>query len=359
MPDFSALWNQVHDRISHSTRQPPSTITIPRERVSQSLPLGAAFVRDQNYFQVLINEMYLVDQRKWFDVIDPMVFVASEFTYDKKVQTVPFMVGPSLMEQHGREKTPSGMVFSDTSVSGLFPYRGGGLTLTVVLCQVQVDNYARRLLRVVESVAKSLDFSPVLSPYTKMADVVLEGFTALLEGGATTPLVGLRHQFSPNASIPFEPGYFVLIDKPDVNPDTLWVKDRRLMKGPSEAEATPYREADYVLYSVVGPADNKRDDLDTLPFSDMWDLVRKEALVPKEQNFDNARLIMASLYQKVALSPDLTQAQADELAEEYNSRMRTLHQKSVDLAKRGPAAEREAPDPMDAVRSRALSILRS
>ena len=84
----------------------------------------AVFQSDQHYFQVRINEMYLKYSRNWFSRYDPMVFVVSEFTYDKKAEAVPFVVGQQMMEKF-EKNTPTGMIFSDTRVAGVHPYRGG------------------------------------------------------------------------------------------------------------------------------------------------------------------------------------------------------------------------------------------
>ena len=185
MADITALWKTVTDGLSQhvvqSTRQLPSAVRIPDDHSEQKGQLGQLFERDQHYFNVVINEMFLANSRKWFTMIDPMVFVVSEFTYNKmKDFAVPFIVGPSMLNQFGGEKIPAGMIFRDTPVSGTFPYRGDGLALSVVLCQLSVGNYASEILNVIESAAKVLDFSPILSPYTKVAEIVLEGFNTLL-----------------------------------------------------------------------------------------------------------------------------------------------------------------------------------
>lgn len=117
-----------------------------------------------------------------------------------------------------------GILLRNTNVSGLRPYRGGGLTLTVVLCQSN-NNLLRPLLEVIESVSGALDFSPVLSPYMKIANVLMDGFQMLDDSNGVTPIVGLRDSFGPSVNIPFQPGYYALIDTPGVDPKQLWVVD--------------------------------------------------------------------------------------------------------------------------------------
>jgi len=62
-----------------------------------------------------------------------MVFVSSELSYDSAEIAVPFVVGPSMIKG---QQTPVGMVFSDTRVAGIHPYRGGRLIVTVILYSV-------------------------------------------------------------------------------------------------------------------------------------------------------------------------------------------------------------------------------
>ncbi len=357
MANITALWKTVTDGISQhvvqSKRQLPSTVRIPDDHGEQKDQLGQPFERDQHYFHVVINEMFLAEKRKWFTLIDPLVFVVSEFTYDKKELVVPFIVGPSLLNQFGGEKIPPGMIFKDTSVSGTFPYRGGGLKLSVVLCQLSVGNYASELLQVIESASKVLDFSPLLSPYANVAGIVLQGFNTLLRLNGTKPLIGLRQPFDPNAGIPFVPSFFALIDEPDVDPQMLWVIGNRLMQGKSKAEATPYRTSDFVLYSVVRPMENLRDDLDTLPFAPLWDQVVSEAGRGTKDAYKSAKANLLSLTQTITLSPDLTAPQRTMLKKSYADQMVLAYEAAVGQALRGEAK----PDEFAEARDESLALL--
>jgi hypothetical protein len=52
---------------------------------------------------VRINQLFLAASRQWFVQYDPLVFVVSEFTYNTAVTTVPFVVGPSMMETYDQQ----------------------------------------------------------------------------------------------------------------------------------------------------------------------------------------------------------------------------------------------------------------
>lgn len=360
MATISQLWNSINTKIINSPRQVPSTVAILRDHIdgNQEGELDFSFKKDQHYFQVIINEMFLANARQWFNQIDPIVYVVSEFTYNGEIHIVPFIVGPGLIKKLGvPDEYNSGILLRNTNVSGLRPYRGGGLTLTTVLCQSN-NNLLRPLLDVIESVSGALDFSPVLSPYTKIAGVLMDGFEALFNSDGVTPLVGLRDSFGPKVNVPFQPGYFALIDAPDIDPQKLWVKDRKLMTGDSMMSAKPVRDVDYVLYSISNPPDNSRDDIDTLPFSEQWEQVKKEAATPVDDpDYKNAKIKMINLYQDIVISPDLTDSQADSLAEKFKQRMVAIHMQAISMGTLGPEEETPEETRRAEARKAALDIL--
>jgi hypothetical protein len=342
------IWN----RITHAPSCVPVMVPIHREHVHGE-QLGQAFSPNEHYFQVRINEMYLTDSRQWFSVIDPMVFVVSEFIYDKKVETVPFIVGPAMMKQFEKQIPPR-MIFSNTRVAGLHPYRGGRLCLSVILYQVQRKNYAQELLHIIESVATVLDFSTVLSSYLKLANVVLDGIESLLGLEGTVPLIGHRSELDPDAGDHLEPTYFALIDMPDSQPDpnALWVRDHHLLFGASLDTATPFRSADFVLYSITQASE--RNDVTTLPFYSLYEQVIQEAMKPDDISYRGAKAAMTALAQKMILSPDLTATQADKLADQYAKEMKRVHDKAVDWSYLGPA---KATSEVDKKLRQAVTIL--
>jgi hypothetical protein len=329
MPGIAQLFQKVATAIKGSPRQSPSTITIPRNHIDENLngALDKSFKKDEHYFEVVINEMYLMNARNWLRLIDPVVFVVSEFTYDGKQQVTPFLVGPSLLKDKGiPDQLARGMIFRNTSASrGPRVYRGGSLTLSIVLCEAEGDNVLRPMLRVIETAAAALDFSPVLGPYLKVANVVMDGFESLFNSNGVLPLVGLRDSYGPNFAEPLRTSYFALLDLPNVDARTLWVRGKQLWQGASFDAAQPYRSSDYVLYSITGAADNARDDTDTLPFFAQWQEVKQLATSRDTRDWESAAIAMAGLAQSVLCSPDLTDNQASELVDKYRTKMETLH----------------------------------
>jgi hypothetical protein len=297
--DLANDWKTIWSNIQTGSPEIPGMVEIPTTNFDHNIDgLDVKFFEpNQDYFQVVINEMYLTAGRKWFDRIAPSVFVVSEFTYSRQRLTTPVFIGPSRIQELKSEKQPKGVIYRDYGL-GLYPYRGGGVTLYLALCEVGIGDAApKQLLRIVENTAKALDFSPALNPYTKVASLVIDGFKGLVDASGITPLISVRQSFGANMNIQFKPSFFVLLDDPEVNPQSLWVRNRQLMQGKDAEHLIPYRDTGYVLYSIVKPEHNKRDDLQTLPFSDLWERVKEEANGRTDKQHENARVLMADLYQ--------------------------------------------------------------
>ena len=207
--------------------------------------------------------------------------------------------------------------------------------LSIILCRVESENYAKGLLRLVENAATAFDFSTVLSTYVKVAGVLLDGVETLFDLGGTESLMGIRREFDPDAGRALEPSFFVLIDKPEsqVDVNQLWVRENQLVYGLSLSEAKPFREADYVLYSIVQTSE--RQDETMLPFYPLYEQVKQWASRSDESSWQQAKANMATLYQTLVLSPDLTPMHARKLINTYVAEMRQLHSEAIGLGSLG------------------------
>jgi len=345
----------IWDSIRQSSAQMPTRVVITRDHVDEEVrsKLGTDLQPHEDYFQVRVNEMFLTYDRKWFAAYAPMVFTIAEFTYNQEMQTVPFVVGPTMMKQLFGNDIPPHMIFSNTRVAGLHPYRGGRLVLTIVLYRVQRKNYGDQFLQIIESAAGVLDFSTTLSTYVKIAGVVLDGIEALLGLGKTNPLVGLRIELDRDAGDKMEPSYFGLINMPEGELDTnkLWVnKEQQLVYGNSMTSATPFRNADYVLYSLIQTP--VRSDETTLPFYPSYKRVIDAAMESNTSDkWDVTKAYMADLNKTLRFSPDLTTKQYEELRKRYIDEMVKAHEQSVAESDLGPAEE------VDSEIREAISIL--
>ena len=353
---FSDRIQNIFGALKATPARLPSRIQIPADRVDKPEALGPALEKDKNYFQVRVNEMFLTNQRQWFQTIDPMVFVSSEFTYDSAQVTIPFIVGPSMVKG---QQTPAGMVFSDTRVAGIHPYRGGRLALTVILYSIVRANYARQFLNMVENVAGALDFSTAVATYAKFAGALLDGVEALAGMNGTVPIVGHRREIDPDAGDDMAPGYFALVDMPEDELRKnykLFVRENHLCYGDSVATAREFRAADYVLLNISSRAD--RSDTDSLAFHPLWQRVLKEASVPKADNWESAKSNMLSLYQTMVLSPDLIRDHARRLANDYGDEMQSIFNDAVKQAKRSGKPKPGVADEMGDFREESLRFLK-
>ena len=349
-----AFFKNLHEGV----RRDPVRVAIPashvrvKDKTGTLVPdeaIGTSLTPGEHYFQVLVNEMYLRYSRKWWVDYDAMVFAVSEFIYKGEFQTVPFIIGPAMMKKYTQEDTAH-IVFENTRVAGLHPWRGGRLNLAVILYAVKRGDRARDLFRVVEGAAKVVDFGNAFSTYAKVAGVVLDGAEVILGLEDTKPIVGLRSEFDQDRG--FKTGYYALISS-DFQGDAqqLWVCEGRLSQ--DEAGKNPFRKADYVLYSVVPTS--KRTDIDLLPFTPLWERVAREGMDPGEQAWESAQANWASLYQDIRFSSDLTKKQAKELAEEWKKELNTLHEERP--SHRAEGEEPESPE-LAEIRSSSLAIFR-
>jgi hypothetical protein len=330
---------EIWERLSQGPARIPFHAPIPLSRVNGGREDGSPFEADDHYFQIRINEMHLTFGRRWFSDFDPLVFVLTEFTYDKKAESVPFVVGPQLLQKYQQAQAiPKGMVFRNTRVAGVHPYRGGRVSISLVLCSVRRSDHAKDVLDLIETSVGALDFSTALSFYLRTARVVLEGVSRLAGMGQTNPIIGLRNEFDPQAGDLFEPSYFALIDAKagEVAEDKLWVKDGELLYGDSANDAisfSNYREVDYVLYSVV--QSDTRGDVSLLPFYPLFERIKQEATIPENNSWKRAKADLVALYQNLVLSPDLTSPHADALNKGYINKAKKLRKIALETASLG------------------------
>lgn len=371
MPALLERISRIWDVIRQSPSFLPTCIPIPESHVDRAI--GAPFTRNQHYFQVRLNEMYLPYSRQWATTYLPMTLALTEFQYNRAVQATPMVVGPSLIEEKGIVIPDSGLLLQDTRVAGLHPYTGGRVAVALVLYRAQRENLVRKLLSIVESAASALDMGAASSVYLKIAATVLDGIEALFDGGQIQPLIGYRKEYDPDGNEPFTPGYFALLanQQNQIEPAKLWVKNNRLCYGDSlesalsvqernVSGANPLLDTEFVLYSLV--QSTSRSDVDLLPFYPLWERVQREAAQPTEEHWRSAKANMLSLYQTISASPDLTEPQAKALVDEYVAKMQQLHQRAVELSELTPAALIQSPPDaetllLDRSRDQAIAIL--
>lgn len=300
--------------------------SIGRDHVDTEL--GVAFEKEQHYLQIVINEMFLENSRNFWSDCDPMAFVVSSYIYGTRTETFPFVVGPALLKQYEQD-VPLGMIYRDTPVSSLHPYQGGPLTLTVFLNRLERKNNADQLLKVVESISSAVSPSIVPVAYLKMAETVVDGVEAILGLDETKALLGFRVTINPQIKQPLMPSYYALIneDEAKIAQGEFWVKSSRLHYGKDMKSAEPYRENDFILFSIN--QGEKRTDERTLPFYPTWETARDLAQKPELHYWSEAKANFNTLKRSLVSSPDLTKPDSERLRTFYFGELKKLREEAV------------------------------
>lgn len=317
---FSNMW----ENIKKSPTFVPAYIEFSAEQTDEPELFLQPFNDRHHYFMVSVNEMFLSYQRLWHQNFSPMVFSVCNFKYDGESLEIPYIIGPSHLKKF-EQKLPRGMLFLNTPIVGVHPWRGGNLSLSIILCRVKETNNIEKILNIVEDVSNSLDFSSGLSSYIKVGKVVLNGFDKLLGFEQTSPLLGINNNFGQAAGNEFRPGYFALIQGDGLDHSKFWVKNKRLCYGDSLASAEPYREDDFVLFKI-GIADDRKDE-ETLSFykhyKSIYEYIRNQSELNQSQ-LENLRVRLRQLAVEIKMSPDLTPAQADRIWNEQKTEIESF-----------------------------------
>jgi len=325
MPNFlQRLW----DNAKAGETKNRAHFELERNQIDRSESLGEPFQPRKHYFQMIINEMFLAHQRQWFAQYDPMVFSVLSHIYDKDIVEVPKVTGPALLS-HFKQEIPLGMVFKDTPVSGYHPYQGGAVSFTVILGQLQRQNNADRLLNVIEQVSGAINPSNSLTSFLQVATTIVDGVESLLGLSQSKALVGIRATINPNIGQELEPAYYVLIDAESdaIDRDKFWVKDNQLCYGDDLASAEPYREHDFVLFSIVQGL--RRDDERTLSFYPLWETTQDLAARPDAHHWKEAKAHFNTLKRQLLNSPDLTRPDYQRLRNYFLEEIKRRREETV------------------------------
>jgi hypothetical protein len=299
---------------------------------AEQLPLEA----NGCYFAVHIKELYLHDRRTWWQTHVPSVWTSTAFSYAGAAHDVPNLIGPSMLS--GNELgAPQGMLYRNTRVAGLHPYKGGPLSFSVVLNRISSSNPADQVLSLVESTRAAFDLATGLAPYLTIARTVTQGLEVLL-GMGSQPVMGVRDTMAPDVAgaTSFRPGHYALLDQADpaIHQTRLWVRDDGLHVGESMDSATPVRDRNYLLYSILTV--DRRNDVDQIAgLSEMWRRVEEFAQRPGDDNWFTAQSAMTELGISLSSHPDLIRPQAEELYSAYVEEMVRLRDRRVQNAQRG------------------------
>jgi hypothetical protein len=343
----------VFGSLAKGSARVPAQVRIADTHV-EGATLAPPLLAELDYFVVTVHELFLDYSRKlWQDYV-PSVWASGEFLYDGQSRTVPFVLGPDRLGAAAPD-VGAGMLFVNTRIVGPVPYKGGPITLSVVLSRVAKDNLADRLLSVVESTASAFSVATALGPYIAVGKAITAGVEGLL-GLGSAPLIGVQDTMAFDVMAQARTGYFALMDAVPARP--LWVKENALRSGVTLESSTPVRDVTYVLYSIAAlQRDPGRNDVLSLPrIGDDWRRIQEFAARPDEMSLTAAKALMLDLSVRLRYHPDLTRTQADRLYVEWAEQIRPAHDAAVDLANRG-AGEEQLSDEAAQIRSIAAQVM--
>ncbi|MFW5830829.1 MAG: hypothetical protein ACOCVA_01170 [Prolixibacteraceae bacterium] len=353
---LSQFFNNLWEKVRQAPTFIPTYIEFTDENTSSSENLPKEFDDKKHYFMISVSEMFLSYQRLWHQNFSPMVFSVCNFKYDGKTIEIPYVIGPSHLKKF-EKRLPKGMLFMNTPIVGIYPWRGGNVSLSLILSSVKEVNNIEKVLNVIEEVSNSLDFSSGIDSYTKIGRVVLKGFDSLLGFEQTNPLLGLNNNFGQAAQNPFRPGYFALIRADDLDKNKFWVKNKQLCYGDRLETAQPYRDDDFVLFKI-GISEIRKDEESLGFYKDylgIYNYIREQDEITEKQLIHLKRRL-TKLAVDIKTSPDLTEQDADrkwkEKAETINSFVEALSKLD------GAAPAKESMDPVDRIMDQALEDLK-
>lgn len=289
----------------------PDASIVPSELCLPSGSAGADIVKDRDYFHVSINELLLSNARTGWATYDPMVVATTSFLYGNKRVSVPAIVGPGLLEIKGKP-SPRGVLLQDTTVAGPYPYRGGHVAIGLVFYKLRHRDYAKELLRLVESVWGAVGPAADMRILSKVGGALIEGLDKLVGMGETEPIAGHRIELSPLKPDGFRTCFAALIDGQPSRPSEKRRVDRgRLETLKDDSVWGPYTAGDYVLYSIT--SSQRRDDERALSFYPIYERALADAARGGGDAWKSAKATFSELWQQMILSPDLTKAEATKL----------------------------------------------
>jgi len=258
--------------------------------------------------------MHLAQNRQWWSVFDPLVMIVTEFNYGDERIAIPKIIGPTLLKkQTSADQARQGVIIRDACVSGPHPYRGGDITISVALYQVERINHARVILNLMESISSSLGAPSDLEAIGKTGAALLEGVEGLLGLGKTSLLAGIHMSLAPSPLDPFSAGFTALITPPAPPIAQLCVEDRQL-KLTIDGGVEHYRGSDFVLIGVHGT--QERSDENVLPFYHLKEEAMA-AVLDGEDGIKRGKANLIAAYQQMRKSPDVTTKEVGQLFERW------------------------------------------
>ncbi|WP_316158605.1 MULTISPECIES: hypothetical protein [unclassified Bradyrhizobium] len=316
MSTFLERLEGLVSRIYSSPYPTPNLFKVPDAAYEPGGTLGHKIPKDDGYFSLRINELFLKDGRALWDTYDPMLVSLLDFLYDGKRMSVPFVISSELLKQKSNA-APHAVLFNDILVAGPHPFRGGNVAISLVLYKVKRDNFARKAMKFVEGVSSAAGVPADIAFWNKVGTAFIDGLETLIDLDDTVPLFGSRLEIDTSSFSGLSTSSWLLTPTNDFARDNVLVENGRLsIRG--ERGTQRYNSQDYVLFSLLGCS--QRADESSLPF---YALRRQalESVLSGEEGWKRAKALLLTLYQQMITSPDLTTHEAEDLFERYKGEL--------------------------------------
>ena len=254
--------------------------------------------------------MYLQYDREWWRTFIPLGSLMTEFIFAGRLRTVPFVVGPELLEAAPHVTKDSRVEYQNIRVAGPYPYAGDQLQLFAGLFRVETGNWAKRALSMLEALAKAFDTTKLTS-YVNIAAPLMDSLQGMLGMQEVELRLGIERAYTqppdqhPSGALPREmlqPTFEVLLRLPakdvtEIARRNFWVRDGRLFYGANEGTLSEFRDADFLLLHITPLA--TRDDYTTFDFhTNDWLKVEDHLANGREkEGWERFRLLAANLSQ--------------------------------------------------------------
>jgi hypothetical protein len=293
--------SSLFERVARSRSERRFYARVPDDHVRDQGAAPVDFVPDEAYFEIRLAEMHLRDKREYWAGYLPFAIVVSDFLYDGAARRVPFFVGNRILGEIEHDIGAGRVEYLNTRVAGPIPYLGDDVGLFVGLFRAQIDDLAKGLFDLVDSVVGVFDIGQV-SAYLGLARAVTDRLADLLDIRAVQLRLGTREEIPAGT---FRSGYLAYVNCPDTELDgrRLWVRDGRLLHGARQDAARAYTEHDFCLVQITHRTE--RGDYRKLPFHRLWTEAKR--LVAQDK-VEQADALLPRLMEELAASPDFTTA---------------------------------------------------
>jgi hypothetical protein len=270
--------------------------------------------------ELRLMEMYVRNHRELFREKIPVMEAVCQFKYKNEKQTLPVTECP--IKVGDRTTGSDHFVSLNQRLFGPIPYKGDDVSLFMVLTSLTVKDYAEVVVNALTSMSKVCT-SAELKVALTLVEPISQTIKAI-QDQLEEPLISAKDSFTPGTDSvnPIRSGFWVMINKEydEVKPETLWIKNNRLMVGASASSLRVFEDADYFLFFLN--TYTHRSDWETL--SEFSESVPKMKQLALEGNLEELKKEFIGFRIKLINSHDITDDDAIGIAISEQAELKRL-----------------------------------